>query len=109
MISAVRNALLAILLLASDASAADLVPAATKKLDAYFDSLARENLANGSIAISEKSVIGYQRSVGLASITPGGIEPADTNTRYRIGSVTKIFTAALTMQLVEGASITLDS
>jgi CubicO group peptidase (beta-lactamase class C family) len=97
------------LLLAGNAYAADLVPAATKKLDAYFDALARESLANGSVAISEKGVIKYQRSVGLASISPRGTEPADTNTRYRIGSVTKMFTAALTMQLVERASITLDS
>jgi CubicO group peptidase (beta-lactamase class C family) len=103
-----RSALL-VLLLAGNANAADLVPAAARNLNAYFDSLAREKLANGSIAISEKGVVGYQRSVGHASIAPGGTEPADTNTRYRIGSVTKLFTAALTMQLVERASITLDS
>ncbi len=98
-----------VLLLAGNANAADLVPAAAKNLDAYFDALARESLANGSIAISEKGVVKYQRSVGFASITPRGMELADTNTRYRIGSVTKLFTAALTMQLVERASITLDS
>ncbi|MBC8025506.1 MAG: beta-lactamase family protein [Steroidobacteraceae bacterium] len=109
MFSPVRIALIAILLLAGNSHAAELVPAATKNLDAYFDALSRESLANGSIAISEKGVVKYQRSVGLASITPRGTEPADTNTRYRIGSVTKLFTAALTMQLVERASITLDS
>ena len=110
MFSLTRIGFLALLLAGStSASAADLLPAATKKLDAYFDALARESLANGGIAISEKGVVGYQRSVGIASITPRGTEPADTNTRYRVGSVTKLFTAALTMQLVEGASITLDS
>jgi D-alanyl-D-alanine carboxypeptidase len=109
MLSPFRNALTAVLLLAGNAHAADLLPPATSKLDAYFDALARESLANGSIAISEKGVVKYQRSVGLASITPRGAEPADTNTRYRVGSVTKLFTAALTMQLVERASIRLDS
>ncbi|MBC8024739.1 MAG: serine hydrolase, partial [Steroidobacteraceae bacterium] len=99
MFSPTRNALMIVLLLAGNVNAADLVPAATKNLDAYFDALSRESLANGSIAISEKGVVKYQRSVGLASITPRGTEPADTNTRYRIGSVTKLFTAALTMQL----------
>lgn len=108
MTSLVRTTLVA-LLLAGNANAAGLFPDATKNLDAYFDALARAGLANASLAISEKGVIKYQRSVGLASVTARGTEPADTNTRYRIGSVTKVFTAALTMQLVEGASITLDS
>jgi len=107
--SPARSALVAVLLFAANSYAADLLPAATTKLDAYFDALARENLANGSLAISEKGVVKYQRSLGFASITPRGTEPADTNTRYRVGSVTKLFTAALTMQLVERASITLDS
>ena len=89
------------------ASGADLVPAATRRLDAYFDALARNQLANGSIAISEKGVLRYQRSVGSASFSPN--EPADAATRYRIGPVSKLFTAVLVMQLVEGASVTLDS
>jgi CubicO group peptidase (beta-lactamase class C family) len=109
MLAPARSALAAVLLFAGNGSAADLVPEAVSKLDSYFDALSREGLANGSIAISEKGVVKYQRSVGLASITPRGTEPADTNTRYRVGSVTKLFTAALTMQLVERASITLDS
>ena len=89
--------------------AADLVPPAAKKLDAYFDGLATHQLANGSIAISEKGVLKYQRSVGAAIMSPKGNEPADAGTRYHIGSVSELYTAALVMQLVEGASITLDS
>jgi CubicO group peptidase (beta-lactamase class C family) len=109
MFSPARNALTAILLLAGNAYAADLVPAATKNLDAYFDSLARERLANASIAISERGEIGYQRAIGLTKPGVAGSEAADPWTRYRIGSVTKLFTAALTLQLAERASITLDS
>ncbi|MEO8063473.1 MAG: serine hydrolase domain-containing protein [Pseudomonadota bacterium] len=83
--------------------------APAKKLDAYFDALAKYELANGSIAITEKGVVVYQRSVGAAIISPKGNEPADAGTRYRIGSLSQLFTAAMVMQLVEGASITLDS
>jgi D-alanyl-D-alanine carboxypeptidase len=79
------------------------------KLDAYFDALAKNRFANGTIAISEKGAPVYQRSVGFAKIANGVPQPADAGTRYRIGSVSKLFTAVLTMQLVEGASITLDS
>ncbi|MEJ0085835.1 MAG: serine hydrolase domain-containing protein [Pseudomonadota bacterium] len=83
------------------------VPA--KKMDAYFDALANHQLANGSIAISERGVLKYQRAVGFARIANGKQEPTETATRYRIGSVSGLFTAVLVMQLVEGASITLDS
>jgi D-alanyl-D-alanine carboxypeptidase len=107
-----RQWLLATLLLVAPAfsSAADSkgsVPVA--KLDAYFDALAKHQLANGSIAISEKGVLRYQRSIGFATIDQGRPEPANDATRYKIGSVSKLFTAVMVMQLVEGASITLDS
>jgi CubicO group peptidase (beta-lactamase class C family) len=47
--------------------------------------------------------------VGFATIEDGRPQPADVATRYRIGAVSELFTAAMVMQLVEGASITLDS
>jgi len=98
-----------VLLAGGLASAADLVPPAARRLDAYFDALAKHQLASGSIAIAENGVLRYQRSVGSAIISPARNEPTDAGTRYRIGSVTKLFTATMVMQLVEGASITLDS
>ena len=79
------------------------------KLDAYFDALAKNQLANGTIAISEKGALVYQRSVGFAKIENGVPQPADAGTRYRVGSVSKLFTAVLAMQLLERAILTLDS
>jgi D-alanyl-D-alanine carboxypeptidase len=83
--------------------------APAKKLDAYFDALAKNDLTSGSIAISENGVVRYQRTLGFARLDHGRPEPADEVTRYRVGSVTKLFTAVLVMQLVEKASIMLDS
>jgi len=80
-----------------------------QRIDAYLDALAKQELANGSLAISEKGQLKYQRAIGSAVIAPGGNEPADTGTRYRVGSVSELFTAALVMQLAEGGSITLDN
>ena len=80
-----------------------------KRIDDYFDALAAHSLANGSLAISEKGVLKYQRAVGSTVLSGGRNEAADTGTRYRIGSVTQLFTAVLTMQLAERGSITLDS
>jgi CubicO group peptidase (beta-lactamase class C family) len=103
-----RRLLLAFLLLTPVATpAAEAWPAAAR-LDAYFDALQKNQLANGSITISEKGAVRYRRSVGSAVFGDAGETPTDSGTRYKIGSVTKLFTAVLTMQLVEQAGITLD-
>ena len=83
--------------------------APARRLDAWLDQLAKDRHVNGSIAISEKGRLRYQRSVGFASIENGVPQPGDAGTRYRIGPVSRIFTAALTMLVVEKASITLDT
>lgn len=90
-------------------AAAPIATIQAGKLDAYFDALSKHQLANGSIAISQDGVLKYQRSVGFAKLDDGKPQPTDDATRYRIGSVSKLYTAAMVMGLVEGASITLDS
>ncbi len=101
--------LMTLLLAAGGSHAADAVANSTKKLDAYFDGLQQQGLVNGSIAISERGTVRYKRSIGFASIDNGIPQEADGGTRYRIGAVTRIFTAALMLQLAEGATITLDN
>lgn len=92
-----------------DARSADLVPAAAKKLDIYFDALERQRLVHGSIALSERGIVRYKRSIGFAQIANGTTHAADEGTRYRTGAVTKLFTAVLTLQLAETGQITLDN
>lgn len=104
-----RILLAAALLAGGGAHAADLVPGAQKKLDAYFDELQRQDVVSGSIAISERGITRYTRSIGFATIENGAPQPADEGTRYRIGPVGRLFTAALTMQLAESATLTLDN
>jgi CubicO group peptidase (beta-lactamase class C family) len=83
--------------------------APAQRLDAYFDALAKHDLTSGSIAISEGGELRYQRTIGFARIENGKRDPADKVTRYRVGSVSKLFTAVLVMQLVEGGRVMLDS
>ncbi len=83
--------------------------APAKKLDAWLDQLTKDGRVNGSIAVSEKGRTRYSRSLGFARIRNGVPDPADAGTRYRIGTVSKLFTAILVMQQAEKASITLDS
>jgi CubicO group peptidase (beta-lactamase class C family) len=99
----------AVLLACAAAYPADFFPRAQKNLDGYFDTLGAGGQVNGSVAVSERGVMRYQRSVGFASIEDGVPQAADEGTRYRIGAVTRLFTTALTLQLAEGGSITLDN
>jgi CubicO group peptidase (beta-lactamase class C family) len=98
-----------VFLLFGSSAHADVIPRATKKIDAYLNGLQAQGQVNGSIAISERGVLRYKRSLGFATLDHGIPNSADAGTRYRIGAVTRIFTAALTFQLAERATLTLDN
>jgi CubicO group peptidase (beta-lactamase class C family) len=79
-----------------------------KKLDSLFDLLQNRGLANGSLAVSVNGKIAYQRAIGFAMIDSNKKIAANTDTKYRIGSVTKVFTAVLVFQLVDEGKLRLD-
>lgn len=70
-----------------------------EKLNAYFDSLEKSNKFMGSVAVSQNGTLIFTRSSGFADIETQA--KATENSRYRIGSITKTFTAALVMKAVE--------
>jgi CubicO group peptidase (beta-lactamase class C family) len=59
-----------------------------------------------SIAIVENGKLAYQNAAGMTNI--GEKHTATSTTRYRIGSITKMFTAVAVMQLVEQGKVKLD-
>lgn len=63
----------------------------------------------GSIAISANGKIIYQRSIGYSAINGDNKIAANTKTKYRIGSISKMFTATIIFQLVEEGKLRLDS
>ncbi|MGN6439959.1 MAG: serine hydrolase domain-containing protein [Agriterribacter sp.] len=69
------------------------------KLDAYFSALEENHKFMGSIAAAKDGKIVYQRALGYADIALS--KKADTHTKYRIGSISKTFTATLVMKAVE--------
>src|SRR5436190_10371425 len=79
------------------------------KLDSLFDVLSGANKAMGSVAISKKGKIAYRRSIGYSSYGEGQNILSSEKTKYRIGSVTKIFTATLIFQLIEEKKIRLST
>lgn len=77
------------------------------KLDQFFDRLAEKNKAMGSLTISKDGNILYTRTIGYSRINAADKKTLTPANRFRIGSITKMFTAALVFQLVEEGKIKL--
>lgn len=77
------------------------------KLDKFLDTLADKNKAMGSLAIAKDDKVLYSRAVGYSQINGTDKTPATEKTRYRIGSITKMFTAVMIFQLVEEGKLKL--
>lgn len=77
----------------------------TAKMDSLFLGLVQHNKAMGSIAISQNGKPVYAKAFGYADVA--NQLQATPQTRYRIGSVTKMFTATLVFQLIEKKKLSL--
>ncbi len=71
------------------------------KMDSLITIIASKNKAMLSIALSQNGKIVYNRAIGYREINNHYETPTTTHTRYRIGSVTKIFTSVMIFQLLE--------
>ena len=74
---------------------------AKTRIDAFLDRLAEKNKAMGSVTLANDSGILYTRAIGYSQINGTEMKPLTTANRFRIGSVTKMFTAAMIFQLAE--------
>jgi CubicO group peptidase (beta-lactamase class C family) len=80
-------------------------------LVAELSRLVREAQANERIPSISAAAVGngevvWQEALGLASVDPE--EPATSDTQYRVGSITKTFTALAVMQLRDAGELSLD-
>lgn len=71
------------------------------KLDTFFDRLTENNEAMGSLIIVKDGKTLYTRSIGYSKISETEKTPMTSVTRHRVGSITKMFTAVMILQLVE--------
>lgn len=76
------------------------------KLDDYFNALEKNNRFMGSVTALQNGQIIYSKTVGFADIENN--VRADENSKYRIGSISKTFTAVLILKAVEENKIELD-
>jgi CubicO group peptidase (beta-lactamase class C family) len=77
------------------------------KLDSFFDRLAEKNKAMGSLTIAKDGKVLYSRAIGYSQINGTEKKPLTGASRFRIGSITKMFTAAMILQLVEEGKLKL--
>jgi CubicO group peptidase (beta-lactamase class C family) len=77
------------------------------KLNQFFDRLNEKNKAMGSLAVVHDGNVLYSRAIGYSQINVTGKKHSTALTRYRIGSITKMFTAAMIFQLVEEGKLKL--
>ena len=71
------------------------------KLDSLLNVLDEKNKSMGSLTISKNGIVLYSRAIGYSFISDNEKIAATEKTKYRIGSITKMFTATMIFQLIE--------
>lgn len=79
------------------------------KMDSLLEAISGKNKAMVSIAISKNGQTVYSRAVGSSTINGDIKTPATIQSRYRIGSITKIFTGVMIFQLIEEGKLKLST
>jgi D-alanyl-D-alanine carboxypeptidase len=77
------------------------------RLDSFFNAVSANNQVMGSVTIAKNGKILYNRVMGYSNLEKTKPELSNFNTLYRIGSITKTFTAVIIFQLIEEKKLTL--
>lgn len=94
-----------LLLLSASALSAQIFDKA--KLDQYLENLETHNKAMLSVALVKDGNSVYQKSIGFVDAESG--QKANSDTQYRIGSITKVFTSTMIFQLIDEGKLSLDT
>jgi CubicO group peptidase (beta-lactamase class C family) len=70
------------------------------------DEMAAVDTPGASVAVIVDGQLVYEQGYGVKQ--RGGTDPVDSDTQFRVGSVTKMFTAAAVMQQVDAGTVFLD-
>jgi len=78
------------------------------RLRDHLDALADRDRWMGSVAVAKDGELRFAYAAGRVGAAPDS-PPVDPDTRFRIGSITKTFTATLIFQLIEEGELALDT
>jgi D-alanyl-D-alanine carboxypeptidase len=82
-------------------------PASAQPLASVIEDHAREHDFSGTILVHRGGSLLYHRGFGVAERAFG--TPADSATKYRVASITKLFTSVLVLQLYQEGKLDLDA
>lgn len=77
-----------------------------EQTDRFFDSLDFHDKYMGSVLISKNGKPVYQKAIGFADLEKQ--QKLTTNTKFNVGSISKMFTSVLIFQAVEEGKLSLD-
>lgn len=80
----------------------------TKLLDSLFQELSTNKMSMGSISIYKDGRPFYAKTYGISNIKSNIEIPSTEKTLYRVGSVSKVFTAFIIMKMVEEHKLALN-
>jgi CubicO group peptidase (beta-lactamase class C family) len=95
-----------VLLVALAAQTSALAQDKAARIDEYMTRANKFRQFNGSVLVAENGKVIYKKGFGLANMEWN--VPNETDTKFRLASITKQFTATLIMQLVEQGKLKLD-
>lgn len=78
-----------------------------RKIDSLLNYLSQNKQFMGSVQIREKDNVVFDKAYGFVDFE--NKIKANSNTKYKIGSITKMFTAAVVFQLIEEKKLTLNT
>jgi CubicO group peptidase (beta-lactamase class C family) len=81
----------------------------TDKMDSLLVSLATHNKMMGSVAVAKNGAILYNKAYGFYGMNGGQQLRSTPETEYRIGSISKMFTAVMIFQLIEEEKLKLET
>ncbi len=79
------------------------------KMDSLLDVYEQKNKLMLTMAISSNEKVIYKRAIGYSWIEDDKKVPSTSSTKYRIGSITKTFTAVMILQLIEEKKLKLST
>jgi CubicO group peptidase (beta-lactamase class C family) len=95
-----------VVLVALTAQTSALAQDKAARIDEYMTRANKFRQFNGAVLVAENGKVIYKKGLGLANMEWN--VPNETDTKFRLGSITKQFTATLIMQLVEQGKLKLD-
>lgn len=79
----------------------------TAKADSLMDLLEKNNKVMGSVQVRQNGQTVYAKSIGIRATENGNRLPNTADTKFRVGSISKMFTSVMVFRLVEEGKLSL--